>query len=63
MIGLFRIAVTDNSAPIRAIALAARLLGQHLNATQLLGGALVVGAVLFVQFSLRVPVRAMDRRR
>ena len=63
MIGPFRTAIIDNSAPIWAIVLAALLLGQHLNATQHLGGALVIGAVVFVQFSLRVPVRAMDRRR
>ena len=63
MIGPFRTAIIDNSAPIWAVALAALLLGQRLNATQLLGGALVIGAALFVQFSVRVPVRAMDRRR
>ena len=63
MIGPFRTAIIDNSAPVWAIVLAALLLGQRLNATQLLGGALVIGAVLFVQFSLRAPVRAMDRGR
>ena len=46
-----------------AIVLAALLLGQRLHAAQLFGGALVIGAVLLVQFSLRVPVRAVDPRR
>ena len=58
MIGPLRTAIIDNSAPIWAIALAALLLGQRMNATQLFGGALVIGAVLLVQLSLRVPVRA-----
>ena len=63
MIGPFRTAIIDNSAPIWAIVLAALLLGQHLNAAQLLGGALVIGAVLLVQFSMRVPVREAGTRR
>ena len=63
MIGPFRTAIIDNSAPIWAIVLAALLLGQRLNAVQLFGGALVIGAVLLVQFSLRVPVRAGGPRR
>ena len=63
MIGAFRTAIIDNSAPIWAIVLAALLLGQRMNATQLLGGALVIGAVLLVQVSLRVPVRASNSGR
>ena len=58
MIGPLRTAIIDNSAPIWAIILAALLLGQRMNAVQLFGGALVIGAVLLVQISLRVPVRA-----
>ena len=58
MIGPFRTAIIDNSAPVWAIVLAALLLGQRMNAVQLFGGALVIGAVLLVQLSLRVPVRA-----
>ena len=58
LIGPFRTAIIDNSAPIWAIVLAALLLGQRMNAVQLFGGALVIGAVLLVQVSLRVPVRA-----
>ena len=63
MIGPFRTAIIDNSAPIWAIVLAALLLGQRLHPAQLFGGALVIAAVLLVQFSLRVPVRAVDPRR
>ena len=63
MIGPFRTAIIDNSAPVWAIALAALLLGQRMNATQLFGGALVIGAVLLVQLSLRVPVRGANRPR
>ena len=62
MIGPFRTAIIDNSAPIWAIVLAALLLGQRMNAAQLFGGALVIGAVLLVQLSLRVPVRASKPR-
>ena len=58
MIGPLRTAIIDNSAPIWAIMLGALLLGERLSAVQLLGGALVIGAVLLVQLSLRVPVRA-----
>ena len=46
-----------------AIVLAALLLGQRLHAAQLFGDALVIGAVLLVQFSLRAQVRAVDPRR
>ena len=63
MIGPMRTAIIDNSAPIWAIVLAALLLGQRMSAVQLFGGALVIGAVLLVQISLRVPVRAADPRR
>ena len=63
MIGPFRTAIIDNSAPVWAIVLAALLLGQRLNAVQLFGGALVIGAVLLVQVSLRVPERAARTRR
>ena len=63
MIGPFRTAIIDNSAPIWAIALAALLLGQRMNAVQLFGGALVIGAVLLVQISMRVPVRVSNQRR
>ena len=63
MIGPFRTAIIDNSAPVWAIVLAALLLGQRLNAAQLFGGALVIGAVLLVQLSLRVPVSAAGPRR
>ena len=63
MIGPFRTAIIDNSAPVWAIVLAALLLGQRLNAVQLFGGALVIGAVLLVQLSLRVPVRPAGPRR
>ena len=58
MIGALRTAIIDNSSPVWGIALAALLLGQRMTAAQLLGGALVIGAVLLVQLSLRVPVRA-----
>ena len=63
MIGPMRTAIIDNSAPIWAIVLAALLLGQRMSAVQLFGGALVIGAVLLVQISLRVPVRAAHPRR
>ena len=63
MIGPLRTAIIDNSAPIWAIVLAALLLDQRMSALQLFGGALVIGAVLLVQISLRVPVRAADPRR
>ena len=63
MIGPFRTAIIDNSAPIWAIALAALLLGQRMNAVQLFGGTLVIGAVLLVQISMRVPVRVSNQRR
>ena len=63
MIGPLRTAIIDNSAPIWAIVLAAFLLGERLNAVQLFGGALVIGAVLLVQLSLRVPVRAANATR
>ena len=62
MIGPMRTAIIDNSAPIWAIVLAALLLGQRMSAVQLFGGALVIGAVLLVQISLRVPVRAANPR-
>ena len=58
MIGPFRTAIIDNSAPVWAIVLAALLLGQRMSGMQIFGGALVIGAVLLVQLSLRVPVRA-----
>ena len=60
MIGPLRTAIIDNSAPIWAIVLAALLLGEHLNMVQLFGGALVISAVVLVQLSLRVPVRAAN---
>ena len=60
MIGPLRTAIIDNSAPIWAIVLGALLLGERLSAVQLFGGALVIGAVLLVQLSLRVPVRAAN---
>ena len=63
MIGPFRTAIIDNSAPIWAIALSALLLGQRMSVVQLFGGALVIGAVLLVQFSLRVPVRRLESTR
>ena len=63
MIGPLRTAIIDNSAPIWAIVLGALLLGERLSAVQLLGGALVIGAVLLVQLSLRVPVRAASSPR
>ena len=63
MIGPMRTAIIDNSAPIWAIALGALLLGERLSAVQLFGGALVIGAVLLVQLSLRVPVRAASAPR
>ena len=63
MIGPLRTAVIDNSAPVWAVLLAAFLLGERLSATQLFGGALVIGAVLLVQMSLRVPVRAAGQAR
>ena len=61
MIGPLRTAIIDNSAPVWAIVLAALLLGQRMSMVQLFGGALVISAVLLVQLSLRVPVRAADR--
>ena len=63
MIGPFRTAIIDNSAPVWAIVLAALLLGQRMSGMQIFGGALVIGAVLLVQVSLRVPVRAAVPRR
>lgn len=63
MIGALRTAIIDNSSPVWAIALAAVLLGQHMSAAQLFGGALVIGAVLLVQLSLRVPVRTANPTR
>ena len=60
MIGPLRTAIIDNSAPIWAIVLAALLLGERLNMVQLCGGALVISAVVLVQLSLRVPVRAAN---
>ena len=63
MIGPLRTAIIDNSAPIWAIVLGALLLGERLSAVQLFGGALVIGAVLLVQLSLRVPVRAASSPR
>ena len=63
MIGPMRTAIIDNSAPIWAIVLGALLLGERLSAVQLFGGALVIGAVLLVQLSLRVPVRAASSPR
>ena len=63
MIGPMRTAIIDNSAPIWAIALGALLLGERLSAVQLFGGALVIGSVLLVQLSLRVPVRAASSPR
>ena len=58
-----RTAIIDNSAPIWAVVLGALLLGERLSAVQLFGGALVIGAVLLVQLSLRVPVRAASSPR
>ncbi len=58
MIGPLRTAIIDNSAPVWAIALGALLLHERLGAVQVFGGALVISAVLLVQLSLRVPVRA-----
>ena len=63
MIGPMRTAIIDNSAPIWAIVLGALLLGERLSAVQLFGGTLVIGAVLLVQLSLRVPVRAASTPR
>ena len=63
MIGALRTAIIDNSSPIWAIALAAVLLGQRMSVAQLFGGALVIGAVLLVQLSLRVPVRTANPTR
>ena len=63
MIGPMRTAIIDNSAPVWAIALGALLLGERLSAVQLFGGALVIGAVLLVQLSLRVPIRAANPSR
>ena len=63
MIGPMRTAIIDNSAPIWAIVLGALLLGERLSAVQLFGGGLVLGAVLLVQLSLRVPVRAASSPR
>ena len=60
MIGPLRTAIIDNSAPVWAIVLAALLLGERLNMVQLFGGALVISAVVLVQLSLRVPVRAAN---
>lgn len=60
MIGPLRTAIIDNSAPVWAIVLAALLLGERLNMVQLCGGALVISAVVLVQLSLRVPVRAAN---
>ena len=60
MIGPFRTAIIDNSAPVWAIVLAALLLGQRMSAMQLFGGALVIGAVLLVQVQ---PARAGTRGR
>ena len=63
MIGPLRTAIIDNSAPIWAIVLGALLLGERMSAVQLFGGALVIGAVLLVQLSLRVPVRVANSPR
>ena len=63
MIGPMRTAIIDNSAPVWAIVLGALLLGERLSAVQLFGGALVIGAVLLVQLSLRVPIRAANPSR
>ena len=63
MIGPLRTAIIDNSAPIWAIVLAAFLLGERMSVAQLFGGALVISAVLLVQLSLRVPVRAASSSR
>ena len=63
MIGPLRTAIIDNSAPVWAILLAALLLHERLSGVQLFGGALVIGAVLLVQLSLRVPVRATNAPR
>ena len=63
MIGPLRTAIIDNSAPVWAILLAALLLHERLSAVQLFGGALVICAVLLVQLSLRVPVRATNALR
>ena len=59
MIGALRTAIIDNSAPVWAILLATLLLGERLSPVQLFGGGLVIGAVLLVQLSLRVPVRTV----
>ena len=63
MIGPLRTAIIDNSAPIWAIVLSALLLGERMSMVQLFGGALVIGGVLLVQLSLRVPVRAANSSR
>ena len=60
MIGPFRTAIIDNSAPVwghRARRSSARPAHERM---QIFGGVLVIGAVLLVQLSLRVPVRAAD---
>ena len=62
MIGALRTAVIDNGSSVWGIALAAVLLGQRMSAAQLFGGALVIGAVLLVQISLRVPAPAAELR-
>ena len=63
LIGPLRTAIIDNSSPVWTVLLAAFLLGEHLSPVQLFGGALVIGAVLLVQVSLHVPVRARKRTR
>ena len=63
MIGALRTAIIDNSSPVWGIALASLLLGQRMTVAQLLGGALVISAVLLVQLSLRVPVRTANSTR
>lgn len=63
LIGPLRTAIIDNSSPVWTVLLAAFLLGELLSPAQLFGGALVIGAVLLVQVSLHVPVRATKRTR
>ena len=58
LIGPLRTAIIDNGSPVWTVLLAALLFGELLSPAQLFGGALVVGAVLLVQVSLHVPVRA-----
>lgn len=58
LIGPLRTAIIDNSSPVWTVLLAALLFGELLSPAQIFGGALVIAAVLLVQVSLHVPVRA-----